>query len=305
VSFDEVGLPVGTLWSIETITPSTGWAVDNATSGATVAQRWANGSYNYTVSADILNYTPDQPNGTFTVAGASVLVPIHFLPARSIRFVQRGLPLLQPWTVSVEGNGTWVNQTWAGPIIALWVPPGPYAFTVGAKGYNAAPASGSSNGSGPAQYSVNFVVAVPAPGYLTGEINVGSAAFYLNGYRYYIQVGGGYFFTLRPGTYSIIVTAEGYISYYNSTFISSGNTTYLDIPLVGVPAPLPAVAASPGIDSTGWVIIGGLVVLCFILGGAAVLLRRRPDRRPTSSIWVPPIEPADLLPPKDPPQPPT
>jgi hypothetical protein len=292
VTFTEEGLPPTTAWEVDTTTPVTGFGVENASATTTVSEWWPNGTYTYTVSADLSNYTSPEVNSTFTVSGSGLSVPVLFYPAYPVRFTETGLLNYTPWRVSVEGNATWANLTWSGSTITLLVPVGPFAYTVTAEGYNATPANGSASGSGPVQFSITFTKGLPIPGFLTGDVNVGSAAFYLNGYRFYIQVGGGYFFTLEPGLYSIIVTAAGYITYYNATFITSGNTTYLDIPLAGIPTPVIPNTSIPGIDLVGWLLIGGLAVGCFVLAGVAVLFMRRAGRRPPSSVWVQPIESA-------------
>jgi len=304
VTFTEMGLPAGTLWEVETTTPGTGYGVDHASSGTAISEWWANGTYNFTASADRSNYTSPQANSTFTVAGSSLAVSVHFYPAYAVRITQTGLSNYIPWSVSVRGNGTWTNYTGAGTSVTLLVPVGPFNFTIGATGFVVTPSNGSRNGSGPTQIPVTFTVALAAPGYLTGDVNVGTASLYLNGYRYDIQLGGGYFFTLEPGLYSVIVTATGYISFYDAVYITSGNTTYLPIPLQGIQTPVVPNTSVPGIDLTGWFIIGGLLVVTAAFSATTVFFMKKARRPHRSSPWDHPLKAAEEPSRKNPPGPP-
>ena len=280
VNFTETGLPGGTLWEVGTVNPSNGFVVSNSSAKASIDETWANGTYSFSASADAANYTPAQSNSTFTVAGSNLSVPVQFYPSQLVTFVETGLGQFHPWDVVIHANGTVSNETRGGSQISIAVPVGHFNYSISSLGFNATPRNGSGNvTSGPVQIPISFVAILPPPGYLAGVCNVGTAALYLNGLRTLVNLGGGFSFTLEPGLYSIIVTATGYVSYYNETYVTSGNTTHLYITLQGLNSTAPPVPTSvPGIDTEGWIFIGGLAAGVCILGIVAGLFARKARR---------------------------
>jgi hypothetical protein len=304
VTFSETGLPAGTLWQVGTVTPATGYVVANSSTDASVSQRWANGTYTFTASADLANYSSAQVNSTFTVNGSAVPVAAHFFRAYSLRFSETGIVNLTAWTVSVRGNGSSPSSTSTNSVIFLVVPAGPFNYSVEATGYNATPPNGTGNLSGSSAVSISFNPVLPPPGYITGAVFVGTARLYLNGLESVIQLGGGFFFTLQPGFYSIIVTATGYATNYTEVYLHSGQTIRLDFNLVGEVTPITPNVAVPGIDTTGWLIIGALSAVVVALGAATALYSRRARRPPSTTAWTHPPDPASSPPVPDPPAPP-
>jgi hypothetical protein len=293
VTFDATGLPDGTLWQVATITPATGYVVVTSTMGGNISQSWSNGTYTFTASANIANYTSDRINATFTVSGAPLPVTIHFLPAFAVRFTETGISNLTSWTVAIRGNGSSPNLTWAGPNISIFVPVGPFNYTISAEGYEASPANGSANVAGAIRIPVTFSAALPPVGYITGDVDVGTASLYINGIRDVIQVGGGFSFALEPGLYSVIVTATGYATNYTEVDLASNETIILDVNLIGDPSPVTPNVAVPGIDSTGWIIIGLLAVAAAALGVTTAVFAGRARRPPPTTPWTHPLAPAE------------
>jgi hypothetical protein len=280
VNFTESGLPGGTVWQVSTSISGTGFAQSNSSNSPTVTQRWSNGTYAFTTEANVANYTSNPLNPPFSVTGDNVTISVQFFPAHAVVFGETGLPRFNPWTVLVQGNGTVQNVTQAGSSISVPVPVGPFNYTVRASGFNATPENGSGTViSSGVNVPISFSAILPPPGYITGVCNVGSAALYLNGLRTYVQLGGGFFFSLEPGPYSVIVAAQGYVTYYNETFVTSGNTTHMDIILDGANSTIPPLPAStPGIDTLGWVLIGSLAGGVVVLGVVASVYAVRAER---------------------------
>ncbi|HTW54998.1 MAG TPA: hypothetical protein VMG36_00920 [Thermoplasmata archaeon] len=81
VTFNETGLPNGTLWWVVVASPSTG-AEFNASHGNLTSFSLANGSYHFAIwSVDSNGSTPRSPSpasGTVTVSGANVVVRVVF-----------------------------------------------------------------------------------------------------------------------------------------------------------------------------------------------------------------------------------
>jgi hypothetical protein len=290
VNFTETGLPAGTLWQITTDTPIPQFVTSNSSTGSTISQSWSNGTYRFSASADRTNVTSNGLNQTFSVIGQNLNISVRFFAARPVTFLARGLAAYTPWNVSVQGNGTFSNVTWAGSTITLLVPVGPFSYEISAPAYDASPSNGTRElGSDPVTISIAFLPTLPAVGYLSGVVNVGSAELYINGLRNVIQLGGGFSFGLEPGSYSVIVTASGYIANYTEVDIVSNVTVNLYITLEGVPSPVVPNTAVPGIDATGWIIIGFLAAVAAVLGATTVLYSRRARRPPLSTPWTNPL----------------
>jgi hypothetical protein len=291
VTFSATGLPDGTLWQVGTITPATGYVVATSSMGGNLSQSWTNGTYTFTASANIANYTSDRINATFTVNGTPLPVAVHFLPAFAVQFTETGILNRTAWTVAIRGNGSSPNVTWAGPTISILVPVGPFNYSISAEGYEASPANGSANVAGAMRVPVTFSVTLPPVGYITGDVDVGTAALYINGIRDVIQVGGGFSFALEPGLYSVIVTATGYTTNYTEVDLASNETITLDFNLIGDPSPVSPNVAVPGIDSTGWIIIGVLAAATVALGVSTAVFAGRARKPPPTTPWTHPLSP--------------
>jgi hypothetical protein len=291
VNFSELGLPAGALWEIVTTRPTTAFVITTNSTASSLSQAWSNGTYVFSAVAALPNFTSLQLNSSFVVSGGAVTVPVQFLPAFPVRFSEEGIANYTEWTVSVGTNGTTIDRSWAGSTITVLVPAGAYNYSVGAPGYNATPASGTGVSSAPANVSVTFTAVLPPPGYITGDVTVGSAQLYLNGLRTLVQLGGGFFFVLEPGFYSVIITASGYIAYYNETYLSSNETVIMHVALQGVPSPVVPNVSVPGIDTTGWAIIGILSAVAVGLAVATVYFARRTRGPPPASPWTHPLSP--------------
>ncbi len=153
VVFAERGLPTGTTWTV------TFGAKVRSGNGSTIGFSAGNGSHAYRIGV-LLGEVPTPENGTVTVAGASVRVPISFgaVAVRSGTFRESGLPTGTNWSVTLGGvttSGTSAN-------LSVAANPGTYPFALGpVPGYLGSPPNGTVNlTSGNATVSVVFVAEV-------------------------------------------------------------------------------------------------------------------------------------------------
>ena len=137
VTFQETGLPSGTLWGVAL----------NDTSLASISNNLTftlpNGTYSY-VAGDVPGYVASNASGSVGVHGSPVVVVVRFVlqpPARYVvTFTESGLPFGTPWQVSVGMNSNTSNTS----IIGFVEPNGSYSFVVAAEaGYIASLPNGS------------------------------------------------------------------------------------------------------------------------------------------------------------------
>ncbi len=145
VTFIQMGLPVGTEWSV-TLNGTSKYSV-----GSTVTFAEPNGTYPYGVGT-VPGYVARPGSGTVTVSGTAVNLSITFtpVPTYSITFTESGLPGGTSWSVTLNGT----TNTSTARAITFTEPNGTYPFLVGTiAGYTETPSSGSVvvNGSSSAQ----------------------------------------------------------------------------------------------------------------------------------------------------------
>jgi YVTN family beta-propeller protein len=151
VSFQEAGLPAGTLWSIGIA--GVGWEA----TGTTIVAPELNGSYVFTTGG-AFGYDPAPATGTVRVSGAAQSIPVNFTIAPgfyAVTFTESGLGMGTPWTVTI---GSALSTT--GPSLVFAEPNGSFPYTVApVVGYRLADATGtvSVNGAAPPDLTVTFV----------------------------------------------------------------------------------------------------------------------------------------------------
>jgi hypothetical protein len=104
VTFQESGLPSGTLWSVTL----NGTTLDNTTSGSSGSVTFSeyDGSYSYSIGA-VTNYNAAPSSGTRVVSGSSVVVAIAFthVPVPYlVTFTETGLTAGVSWQVTLGPN---------------------------------------------------------------------------------------------------------------------------------------------------------------------------------------------------------
>ncbi len=136
VTMKETGLSSGTNWSV------TVGATTLSSTKSFINFPLANGTYAYTV-ANVANYSRTA-NGTFTVAGSSIMVTTHFTHVEyKVTLTESGLPAHTSWQVTI---GLRMGST-TGTTISFSLPNGTYPFN--------ASASGSGFGASPSTITVS------------------------------------------------------------------------------------------------------------------------------------------------------
>ncbi len=144
-SFNESGLPAGTLWGVYVsgFANGTFYNSEVLSTNSTVSTSLPNGTFSFEAGSVLIQYGPSPYAGSITVNGASVQTPIAFSHrgAYSVRFTETGLPTGTPWYVEypvyVQLNSSTTNE------IGFLGVNGSAGFDVGgATGYVATPASG-------------------------------------------------------------------------------------------------------------------------------------------------------------------
>ena len=225
VTVAETGLPAGTSWtfSLKGATPL------NTTSPSIALVR-VNGTYDFTVTSSLSNYTVISPAGgvgTFTVNGADVLVPITFgpiVPSHGIEFVASGLGLGATWSVTM--NGVTQFATAHNLTIAVSVA-GTYTWYASATGYSATPSGGNVNYTGSPVPAISIAFAGTVGSVVLNQLP-SSYNLWVNG----VQVASGATNTSYSLTgYSVGMTvayevqASGYNTYFNNVTIAPGTST--------------------------------------------------------------------------------
>jgi hypothetical protein len=262
VTFAESGLPPGTPWEVTTSPDNVSFDAYNRTSAAEFNTSLLPGVYNYTAGADRVGYEPYEANWTFAVGGAPLTVPIRFAFGFDLVFEESGLPTNESWNLSVTADGLTTNRTVAGNATEMWVPEGNYSFADTAVGFVGSETLGSGRLTRAGEVALVFTRPPVYTGTLTGTLNVARADVFLNGIQYANVTPAGFSFSLAPGIWTVFVTADGYLPYYNVTNIHSNQTVRIDVTLTAAPSS----PAPPLLSAFADTIVFGLVV------GIAVIL---------------------------------
>lgn len=279
VTFDEEGLPPGTLWHVG-IDTSTGYAYENS-SGPSVTELWPSGEYFLTASS--LNGTYGIPTTeVLEVNAANETVILHFYRLYTLAFAAVGLPSGGFWSVTIWNPfGAWIDlgnvvdfppQTLASSTWNFTVSPPP--------GYAANPATGIldlvQNTTVTIQFSSTTVL-----GGLVGSVSPAlGATLRVDGQAVALGTGGEFSVNLTAGLHSVEVTEAGYLPYFNNVSVLGGTSTSLTIVLT----PESSAGSSAGLLEVLLVVVSAAAVG---LGVAAALFHRR-GRAPPPPPTPPP-----------------
>jgi thermopsin len=215
VTFEESGLPSGTVWS-----PSS--EIDGVYqyyySDTTTANLSApSGSYTYTVDSFDPQFAA--AGGTFTVVGSTVVVLVEFVRAYQITFTETGLPTGTYWWVDVydASTGDYVggSESTNATVIATGFLPGAYTYAPGsdAEWVGASPTVGSVTVAGNMSVAVTFapihVLTVNATGLAAGAswtLLIWNSSFAYT----WITTGSSLTFSDIPGSYNWATASVGY-----------------------------------------------------------------------------------------------
>lgn len=137
VTFQESGLPGGTLWSV------TFKGTMSSTTGTALVYNTSNGTYPYTITP-VAGYTVGPRSGNVSVQGAPAFVSVTFtrtgIATYIVTFTESGLQSGTSWLVTLNGS----RQSSTTGTLTFTEPNGSYPYSVGSvSGYNVSPASGS------------------------------------------------------------------------------------------------------------------------------------------------------------------
>jgi hypothetical protein len=200
VEFAESGLPPGATWSV-TVNDTV-----HTTTQSTIGFSKANGTYSFTIQSP-LGYVAAPVNGTFTVSGSPVLVPVAFTstPALdfAVTFTENGLPAGTQWSVAVNGSSIGTTSS----TLAFFETNGSYEFSVGnVPGYAPTPASGSIQLQGSA-VNVNLTFVPTTSTYVATFSESGLAP----GLSWSVSVGGTMASAVSPGPVLITLTNGSHV----------------------------------------------------------------------------------------------
>ena len=232
VTFQESGLPSGTLWQVGTAPVGSDYFAFSNSTGSTIQQQLPNGTYGIEVSTPA-NYSQGLNQTQFTVAGKPLTLSIPFSAGNSVTFLESGLPLGTAWYVTLRNSTSIVNLSSVQGSLMAFEPAGSYNYSTYAESYTSTPATGTLTvpSSEPAVVNLTFV---PTPvGYLDGIITVETAQLWIDGVPHGFTAGGGFSFGVAPGVHTIIVSALGYQTFSGYAVVKSGQTTNVYIELLG------------------------------------------------------------------------
>ncbi len=217
-TFTETGLAAGTNWSV-----SVNGHQRSSTTG-TITFMEPNGTYQFQVGG-VAGYTATPQNGSETIAGSPVSVPVSFAQkAYAVTFTEAGLPAGSVWAVTLNG----VKASSSTGTITFSEPNGTYTFSVlNQTDFYASPFGGqvTVNG-GAATQSVQFLHYA----YITGSILPATAAITVNGVA--VAVSSGTFnVSVTAGTYSVVASMSGYKTFYSNVTVTAGQFMKLTIGL--------------------------------------------------------------------------
>jgi hypothetical protein len=257
IYFDETGLPSTVKWNLD-ISNSSGTVAQLSGTG-NFSDSLPNGSYSYSVSTVDKLYAPTVYSGPIAVNGKPVFLNVSFsLVTYAVYFRESSLPAGIQWSVAI--NGTLYYTT--GTSLSVRLPNGSYSYVVQVgTGYYPNDASGNLTVNG---FALSESVSFTAYSYITGIISPTSAKLYINGNLMAFNSSGTFNFTLKNGSYQIVVKEPGYQT-YNKTFnLTSGETVHIDITLSPVSSP-----------SYLYPLIFGIVAAVLIIGGVLYIRRKK------------------------------
>jgi hypothetical protein len=211
VTFQEMGLPGATMWSVTLSNVQ-----ESARAPGEVSFLEPNGSYPFAIPP-VSGFLDNVSVGTVAVHGGPVTVPVRFEAVYAITFFESGLPANGTWSVTL--NGTRLSNATPGPILFV-EPNGSYPFQVAfVPGYVAAPTSGTENVRGAAvDESIQFTRLIPTYRVTFFESGLSSGQVWnvtFNGTTNSTLAPGGNEFVAPNGTYSFSVS--GFPSRYFAT----------------------------------------------------------------------------------------
>ncbi|MCI4322484.1 MAG: S8 family serine peptidase [Thermoplasmata archaeon] len=206
VTFEETGLPAGTLWFVN----GTGaaWGISAASSSGAISL--SNGTYSYTIASSNKSFAPSAAPSPFNVTGRAIDLTVPFELVTYVASFHEGgdLPPAIPWYVNVSGQP---SVSCEGCANSVTLPNGTYEYDVTSadKRYEPSPSSGrlTVDGSGP-NVTVNFTELQFDVNFTESELPSGAQWFVnVSGEPSQSSAGGPFEFLLSNGSYPYTVAS--------------------------------------------------------------------------------------------------
>jgi len=261
VTFTESGLLFGTGWYVNL----TNGIDSGPITGSSYSFSLVNGSYSYTIQTVNKIYSPASSSGSFTVNGTPLSKSIAFsMVTYALTFKETGLPPGVVWYV----NGSGISEYETSPAnITFNLSNGTYSFTVtNMSGYYTTTPHFTVIISGK---NVTEVVDYYRWAYISGTISPTNADLIINGKSVALTSSGSFNMSVPNGTYHVVISSSGYISYSSNFTLNSGNDMNLTISLKQESHP------STLTDIDLHIVVVGAVIAVIAIGAAVVLIKRR------------------------------
>ncbi len=260
VKFTESGLPYGTTWYVNLTNGTNSGPITDSTYSFSML----NGSYSYTVATSNKAYSPEPSSGSFTVNGTPLSNFIAFSPVNyTVTFTETGLPSGFVWYVNNTGlSGHDSSQS----VISFNLTNGTYSFVAtNLTSYYTTTMHFSVVING---RNISEVVDYFHWAYITGTISPTNANLVINGKSFSLTSSGSYNISVPNGTYHVVISSPGYITYYSNFSLNPGNAKNLIIDLQKETSP-------PILSGNVMYEIVGLVIVIVVIGAVVALARRR------------------------------
>jgi len=280
LTVSESGLPTGADWTL--LVWNANFTDELGSNQMSQQFEGVAGTYSWAAVATGYRATPNQ--GTFTLTANDTLSVSFAVPATLV-FTETGLASGAAWTVSLVQGGVTVNETSTTDSVTFAAIVGSYNYSVAATGYTPSPATGTGVLPADTPVAVTFTAGAPATGAISLTVAVPSsgATATVNG----IAVSLPYSHAVAPGVYAVVVSASGYVTYYNNVSVTSGHTTTVSVSLVATSSST-GTSSTNGISSTGWILIALLAALAVIFLITTLVMARRGRSPPSMTQYTPP-----------------
>ncbi len=278
LTVDESGLVTGTLWTL--IVYNSNYTDTDGSTGTSVVLYVYPGTYHWATIAG--GYLANPSQGSVSVA-ANATLNVKFATPATLTFTETGLATGAAWSVSIVQGGVWTNATSTTASITFAAIVGSYNYSVSSTGYTPSPATGTGVLPGSSPVAVTFTAGAPQTGSLSLTVTTGGAAATVNG----ASVTLPFSHAEAPGIYAIVVSASGYVTYYNNVSVSSGQTTTVSVTLTATSSSS-GTSSTGGISTTGWALIAVLGLLAVVFLITTIMMSRRGRSPPNMTPYTPP-----------------
>ena len=249
-----------------TVSTSSGWfsagssvtLTAKALSGYTFSSWSGSGTGSYTGTNNPLTLTVNGP--VSETANFVVKSTIY-----TLSFTESGLPSGTSWTMTFNG----ATNSSTNSVMTFSAPNGTYSF-------------GASNLTG--YYTVNYSGSILVKGndvsipiiyyhyaYISGTVTPHNATIDINGHSISVSGSGLFNVSEASGTYSIVVSESGYITYYNNVTLTAGQTKELNVVLNPVKT-TPVSSSFPYLELYG--IVGAVVAIIAVVAVVSVMRKK-------------------------------